>query len=354
MKKNILPLLTVLLCPFAFGQVGINTQTPQSTLDVIAKGGASDIDGLQAPRITRAQLTNKGNTLYGTNQNGTLIYITDVSGGDTAGPRANIDAIGYYYFNGSIWQKIGSGGGSSTLTASNGVNISGSTVKLGGTLTDPLTKITTNGATNKLAIEGLEEQNTVGANKIITVDDQGVLKKIPANQILGSLNTSYYLQGTSVIYVPVGTQVLVPGLQLIHTVPAGKKQTLLFTLTGYATMDTAQAGGGQGVFGLYDTTTKLSSAYVSITTANGTTAPGSYTISNLPVPITMIKAITIDNSTSTTDLVKDYRVTYHNWASSDGQQALHRINYLPSSYAGYTGDNECMLSRMSVLVFNND
>ncbi|MFZ4927754.1 hypothetical protein [Chryseobacterium sp. Mn2064] len=94
------------------GSVGINTSTPKSTLDVNGKkdaGGVlltTDITGLQAPRLTRLELTNKGNTLYGVDQKGALVYITDVSTGTAASQRANITSIGYYYFDGALWQKL--------------------------------------------------------------------------------------------------------------------------------------------------------------------------------------------------------------------------------------------------------
>lgn len=71
MKKNVTTLLTgVLLAASAgvFAQtagVGINTATPNSTLDVNGKLGTADPDGFQAPRLTRAQLSAKGDALYG-------------------------------------------------------------------------------------------------------------------------------------------------------------------------------------------------------------------------------------------------------------------------------------------------
>lgn len=97
-------------------QVGINTNNPNSSLDINGQRDSSgnllstDITGLQAPRLTRAELTAKGNTLYTTNQKGALVYITDITGGDIVGQRVNISAIGYYYFDGSFWIKIGSAG----------------------------------------------------------------------------------------------------------------------------------------------------------------------------------------------------------------------------------------------------
>lgn len=123
MRKNITKLLIVLallsISTEAYGQiarVGINTIDPMSTMDVSGQKDSSgniistDITGLQAPRITRTELTTKGNALYGTNQKGALVYITDITGGDTASQRVNITSIGYYYFDGAFWIKIGNVG----------------------------------------------------------------------------------------------------------------------------------------------------------------------------------------------------------------------------------------------------
>ena len=97
------------------GRVGINTTNPKTTFDVNGKIDGSgnllttDITGLQAPRLTRAELTAKGNTLYGADQKGALVYITDVSGGDANSQRTNISAVGYYYFDGTVWQAVANG-----------------------------------------------------------------------------------------------------------------------------------------------------------------------------------------------------------------------------------------------------
>ncbi|WP_160138493.1 hypothetical protein [Chryseobacterium sp. c4a] len=94
------------------GQIGVNTPTPQTTMDISAKRDASgnitdntQLIGLQAPHVTRAELS--ANTApYGSGQEGALVYITDISGGNTNSPRTNITTIGYYYFDGTLWQKI--------------------------------------------------------------------------------------------------------------------------------------------------------------------------------------------------------------------------------------------------------
>lgn len=117
MKKK----LTLAVCLFGTmayaqeGRAGINTFAPKTTLDVNGKKDTSgnllstDITGLQAPRLTRAELTSKGNDLYGTDQKGALVYIYDISGGDAVSQRVNVSTIGYYYFDGALWQKMTSG-----------------------------------------------------------------------------------------------------------------------------------------------------------------------------------------------------------------------------------------------------
>ena len=111
MKKNLFSLaLIVGLTTITNAQVGINTDTPSSTLDVSVKGTGATFDnsqtyGLQAPRLTRAELTNISAT-YGQNQRGALIYVTDITGGNVTGQRVNVTAIGYYYFDGTVWKAL--------------------------------------------------------------------------------------------------------------------------------------------------------------------------------------------------------------------------------------------------------
>jgi hypothetical protein len=115
MKKQYI-IVAVLFSAAAYSQVGVNTDAPKTTLDVNAKrdtsGNITDnaqLIGLQAPRLTRAELTANTAT-YGTDQKGALIYVTNISGGDNAGQRVNITTVGYYYFDGSLWKTFGSEG----------------------------------------------------------------------------------------------------------------------------------------------------------------------------------------------------------------------------------------------------
>ncbi|KQK25188.1 hypothetical protein AR438_11715 [Chryseobacterium aquaticum] len=144
MNKSILllPLLVAGLAKSQEGRVGINTVSPKTTLDVNGKSDTNglslsgDITGLQAPRLTRAELTNKGNALYGTDQRGAIVYITDVSGGDNVSQRVNIISVGYYYFDGAVWNRIASNSGAllNPVTSDNGLTKTGDNIQLGGTL----------------------------------------------------------------------------------------------------------------------------------------------------------------------------------------------------------------------------
>lgn len=95
------------------GSVGVNTNTPKSTLDVNAKdkNSTTEIVGLQIPRTTRAEITAK-NSLYGNNQIGAMIYVTDISGGDAneSSPRKYMTKTGVYQLTnttkGLEWWRI--------------------------------------------------------------------------------------------------------------------------------------------------------------------------------------------------------------------------------------------------------
>lgn len=127
-----------------FAQVGVNTVNPKSTMDISGKVGldgkspATDITGLIAPRLTREELTAKGNSLYGTDQRGAVVYITDVSAGDAASQRVNVTSVGYYYFDGSVWQRLLTSpvniyNADGTLTADRTVTMNGRSLTFGST-----------------------------------------------------------------------------------------------------------------------------------------------------------------------------------------------------------------------------
>jgi len=107
MNKKLSFAVALLFSISIYSQVGINTQDPKATLDIAARTtDGSRSEGIIAPRLTGDQI-KAADALYGSTQKGTLIYATSgvtavVSGSKTA----NVTAEGYYYFDGSFWQKI--------------------------------------------------------------------------------------------------------------------------------------------------------------------------------------------------------------------------------------------------------
>lgn len=103
MKINLLPV--ILFFPvLSYAQVGINTAVPAATLDVIAKdptGTATNVDGMMIPRVDR----QRAQSMTGVPAS-TLVYVNSIATGTQTGTAVNIDAIGYYYYDGSLWTKL--------------------------------------------------------------------------------------------------------------------------------------------------------------------------------------------------------------------------------------------------------
>ncbi|MCS3530017.1 tail fiber domain-containing protein [Chryseobacterium sp. JUb7] len=103
MKKVILSSL-LLLGAYSFAQVGVNTNTPSSTLDITAKnatGTTDNVDGLLVPRVDRQRAQSMT-----TIPTSTIIYVNSIATGAATGIATNIDAVGYYFYNGTTWIKM--------------------------------------------------------------------------------------------------------------------------------------------------------------------------------------------------------------------------------------------------------
>ncbi|WES96712.1 hypothetical protein P2W68_17915 [Chryseobacterium arthrosphaerae] len=137
MKTKTLLLGSLVFGSFLFSQVGVNNSNPQATLDVTAKTtDGSKPEGLIAPRLTGDQIRS-ANTSYTAAQTGTIIYATSADS-SPSGKTINITAPGYYYFDGSVWQKIITG---NTVDSTNDawVNDSGNSMVKLGTRSDGVT-----------------------------------------------------------------------------------------------------------------------------------------------------------------------------------------------------------------------
>lgn len=88
-------------------QVGINTDNPIVTLDVKPKSTAANTaEGIIAPNLTREEIIAKSDS-YGNNQTGAFVYVNEISNTDVLNTKTEkITNTGYYYFDGTIWQKL--------------------------------------------------------------------------------------------------------------------------------------------------------------------------------------------------------------------------------------------------------
>jgi hypothetical protein len=95
-------LLFTVLIPLAYSaQVGIQTPTPTSTLDIAAKnptGTATSVDGIIIPRVDRQRAQSMTAVPVST-----LIYINDISTGTAAGTTEDVNSVGFYHFDGTKW-----------------------------------------------------------------------------------------------------------------------------------------------------------------------------------------------------------------------------------------------------------
>lgn len=150
MKKQFLAVAALAITSVAYGQVGINTTTPATTLDITAKnatGPTTAVDGLMIPRVDRQRAQNMNSVPVST-----MIYVNSIATGAASGIAVNIDAVGFYYYDGTAWAKMGSGAGAA-VTANNGLTQTSGNIQLGGALTQATT-ISGLSATNTLAFTG--------------------------------------------------------------------------------------------------------------------------------------------------------------------------------------------------------
>jgi len=112
-KRLSVLIFVILASANLFAQVGIGTTDPQSTLDINGSPSiASAVDGLLPPRLLRSELSAK--TGYGAHQAGIIIYVSDLSGATNTQTR-NVTEVGFYYFNGNMWGKMGSNNSSGDI-----------------------------------------------------------------------------------------------------------------------------------------------------------------------------------------------------------------------------------------------
>lgn len=185
-------------------QIGINNSAPASTLDITAKnpvGTDTNVDGILIPRVDRQRAQSMASV-----PTSTLIYVNSVATGTTGGTAVNIDATGYYYFNGTVWMKL-----NPSSTPNSVVNIYNSD----GTLTD-----------NRIVTQGSNTLSFVGTAANAFSVDGSTFSVDAANDRIGV--------GTTVPTVKLQVQ----GSQLLNA-----------ALTGAATKNALDINVGQDGFG---------------------------------------------------------------------------------------------------------
>lgn len=91
----------------SFCQIGIGNTDPKATLDITATnatGTATTVDGIIIPRVTRERAQSMTSVTTST-----MIYINEVATGSATGTTANVTSVGFYFYNGSTWEKIATG-----------------------------------------------------------------------------------------------------------------------------------------------------------------------------------------------------------------------------------------------------
>ncbi|MDR2205508.1 MAG: hypothetical protein LBE36_05065 [Flavobacteriaceae bacterium] len=113
-NRHFLSLIALTVSAAAYAQtpsgVGINTIAPKATLDVVGKPiDAENLAGVIAPRLRLDQLNAA--QIYTADQTGAIVYVNDITTNipspyKPAGQTINIRNIGYYYFDGDVWQMM--------------------------------------------------------------------------------------------------------------------------------------------------------------------------------------------------------------------------------------------------------
>jgi hypothetical protein len=214
---------------------------------------------------------------------------------------------------------------------------------------------------------------TFNANSLVATDNSGNIGKVPAGtqgqvlsqgaggaptwmdvrQLPKTVADILYVHGSAPMNIASGTQADVPGVTQTITVPAGKRQKLLITVTGYVTGQTANDQNAQGSFNLFQDGVKISSAFTGyVTSVDGVAGVGGQTVARrglmlLPIPATIVKAVELTEGTYT------FKVGVKSWAGN------MRVNNNPATAPlQYTGadarDSEAMLTKMQILVYNVD
>ena len=173
-----------------YAQVGIGTTSPSASAQLEV---TSSSKGFLPPRIALLSATDVAT--IATPASGLLIYNTA-----TAGTSPNAVVPGYYYFNGTKWVAINSGGVAASLATGRTISTTGDVTYTSGAL-DGTANVT--GAAT-LANSGVTAGTYGSASAIpaITVDAKGRITAVTTNAVSGgSSNKAYYYNTNNTVYI---------------------------------------------------------------------------------------------------------------------------------------------------------
>lgn len=115
--------LIFLITTFGYSQVGVGTTAPDATLDLVAAnptGTSTNVDGILIPRVDRQRAQSMTAIITST-----MIYVNSIATGSATGTAINITSLGFYYYDGAVWQKISAGANTNWSLNGNGSTIAG-------------------------------------------------------------------------------------------------------------------------------------------------------------------------------------------------------------------------------------
>ena len=195
MKKKLIA-VAFLASGLTFGQVGIGTNTPNSSLDIISKNGATDKDGILIPRITKDDLAKKTAGTYAASQHGAMVFITNATAPTGTNPSLNqtnnIIGRGFYYFK---WDATTSSGTWVSLTSDADLRFVG----------------TNNHTTQDAGIDGNGTSLGNGSNNI-AIGKNSLQSNTSANELIGigsnALNSFNYQSDNTDGIIGIGVNAL--------------------------------------------------------------------------------------------------------------------------------------------------